>query len=192
MLDPKTFSQRKRIYLYETSSFMSTKYFITFLLIVFMVQAPSEDLNAQVRSNTYNMMLRLLLSKSTPTVTIKEAQLQTDRTLFLDAREPAEYNVSHILNARSVGYDLFNVNSLGIADKTKAIIVYCTVGKRSENITKKLQDAGFTNVQNLYGGILEWVNQGLPVYDNQGKRTMKVHTYTKFWGKWLDKGEGVH
>ena len=59
-------------------------------------------------------------------------------------------------------------------------------------ITKKLKKAGYTKVFNLYGGIVEWVNQGLPVYDPQGNSTNKVHTYTKFWGKWLDKGVRVY
>jgi len=47
-------------------------------------------------------------------------------------------------------------------------------------------------VHNLYGGILEWVNQGLPVYDQEGKSTKRVHTFTRFWGKWLDKGVRVN
>jgi len=171
---------------------MSRKYIITSLLIFCMIQAPSTDLSAQVRSNSYNMMLRLLLSKRVATVTVEEARQQVGTALFLDAREPAEYQVSHLKDARFVGYDSFDIHNLRGMDKNQSIIVYCTVGKRSENIGKKLQDAGFTKVLNLYGGILEWVNQGLPVYDQAGKSTHRVHTYTKFWGKWLDKGERVY
>ncbi len=171
---------------------MFIKYTITLLLIFFMAQVPTAPASAQVRSNSYNIVLRMLLSKSTPIVTIQEARLQESRSLFLDAREPAEYQVSHLRNARFVGYDSFDIQSMRSVDKSQPIIVYCTVGKRSENISKKLQDAGFTKVHNLYGGILEWVNQGLPVYDLAGKSTNRVHTYTKFWGKWLDKGERVY
>ncbi len=171
---------------------MSIKYIITPLLILFMVQAPSTHLSAQVRSTSYNMMLRLLLGKSTATITVNEARLQVGSALFMDAREPAEYQVSHLRDARFVGYDSFDINSLRNMNRNQPIIVYCTVGKRSENISKKLQQAGFTKVHNLYGGILEWVNQGLPVYDEEGKSTLRVHTYTKFWGKWLDKGERVY
>ncbi len=157
-----------------------------------MTQLPTAPLSAQVRSNSYNMMLRLLLSKSTAAVNVQEAKLQAGHTLFLDAREPAEYQVSHLKNARYVGYDAFDINNLRGIDKKQPIIVYCTVGKRSETISKKLLHAGFTKVLNLYGGILEWVNQGLPVYDPAGNSTNRVHTYTKFWGKWLDKGERVY
>lgn len=180
------------ISLHCTVRFMFIKYIITPLFIFFMTQVPSAPLSAQVRSNSYNMMLRLLLSKSTATVTVEEARQQVGRAIFMDAREQAEYQVSHLKNARYVGYDAFDINSLLGIDKTQPIIVYCTVGKRSENISKKLQQAGFTKVHNLYGGILEWVNQGLPVYDPAGNSTNKVHTYTKFWGKWLDKGERVY
>lgn len=171
---------------------MPKKFIVTTILIFFMTQVPSTDLNAQVRSNSFNITLRLLLSKNTPTVTVAEARQQMGTALFLDAREPAEYQVSHLKDARFVGYDLFDINSMRSTDKNQPIVVYCTVGKRSENISKKLKEAGYTKVFNLYGGIVEWVNQGLPVYDPQGNSTNKVHTYTKFWGKWLDKGVRVH
>jgi rhodanese-related sulfurtransferase len=45
--------------------------------------------------------------------------------------------------------------------------VYCSIGKRSDEITKMLGEAGFTNARNLYGGIFEWVNQGHPVFNSQ-------------------------
>lgn len=75
--------------------------------------------------------------------------------------------------------------------KGSEIIVYCSIGKRSEKITQKLTKAGYSNVSNLYGGIFEWVNQGNNVVDLNNKNTNKVHAYSRFWGHWLDKGEKV-
>ena len=72
------------------------------------------------------------------------------------------------------------------------VIVYCSIGKRSEDVTLKLKKAGYTNVKNLYGGIFEWVNQGHPVYNNNNIVTDSVHAYGNFWGKWLDKGVKVY
>ena len=71
------------------------------------------------------------------------------------------------------------------------MVVYCTVGYRSERIGEKLQKMGFQDVHNLYGGITEWVNQGHKVVDPEGNETPKVHTYSKDWGKWLKEGEKV-
>ena len=98
-----------------------------------------------------------------------------------------EYNVSHIANSIRVGYSDFSINKLPTLNKKTPIIVYCSVGYRSEKISEKLLAAGYTNVQNLYGGIFEWVNEGNPVQDSLGL-TSNVHAYNKDWGKWLQAG----
>jgi hypothetical protein len=70
--------------------------------------------------------------------------------------------------------------------------VYCSVGYRSERIGEKLLKLGYTDVVNLYGGIFEWKNQGLDVYNSSNYPTDSVHTYNKSWGKWLVKGIKVY
>ena len=77
-------------------------------------------------------------------------------------------------------------------DKETTIVVYCSVGYRSEKVGERLKKAGFKKVLNLYGGIFDWVNKGFPVYDNSGNQTKKVHAYDKSWGKWLTKGEKIY
>ena len=72
-------------------------------------------------------------------------------------------------------------------DKKTPIVVYCSVGYRSEKVGEKLKAAGFLNVKNLYGSIFEWVNEGNPVVGNDNKATAKVHTYNKTWSRWVDK-----
>ncbi|MCU0434034.1 MAG: rhodanese-like domain-containing protein [Bacteroidia bacterium] len=147
---------------------------------------------AQVGSGSYNAMLKTLLKHSVPEITVDSLEKCANNVLLLDAREIAEYNVSHIANARHVGYDKFNIASLTDIPKDKRIVVYCSVGYRSEKITEKLRAAGYTNVSNLYGGIFEWVNQGNKVVDNAGKTTEKVHAYSKSWGVWLTRGQKVY
>ena len=53
-------------------------------------------------------------------------------------------------------------------DPDKPVLVYCSVGARSQDIGKKLVQKGFS-VVNLYGGIFQWVNDELPVYDSLGQ-----------------------
>lgn len=111
--------------------------------------------------------------------------------VLLDSREPGEFAVSHIKGARCVGYDDFDMSALKDIPKDTEIVVYCSVGYRSEKIGEKLLEEGFTNVSNLYGGIFNWVNAGNPVVDGNGA-TPKVHAYNKKWGQWLEKGEKVY
>lgn len=112
--------------------------------------------------------------------------------VLLDTRNKKEFTVSRIKGARQVGFMRIKESDLEGIEKSQEIIVYCTVGVRSENFGEKLVENGFTNVHNLYGGIINWVNQGYPVLDNTGKETNKVHVYSKEWGKWLQKGTAVY
>jgi rhodanese-related sulfurtransferase len=101
---------------------------------------------------------------------------------FLDTRSFEEYKVSHIKGAYFVGYKKFKMHHVEDISKDAAVIVYCSVGVRSEKIGDKLLRTGYQNVYNLYGGVFEWVNQGFSVFDENGK-TEKIHGYSKKWSK---------
>ncbi|MCS7035631.1 MAG: rhodanese-like domain-containing protein, partial [Saprospiraceae bacterium] len=146
--------------------------------------------HGQVQSGTYRTLLRTLLSHSVPEMGVTQAAAQSSHYLFLDAREAPEYQVSHIAQARWVGYETFDLSKLRDVDKSTPIVVYCSVGYRSEKIAEQLLAAGFQKVWNLYGGIFEWVNAGHPVYNERGP-TEEVHAYDRTWGIWLKRGKKV-
>ena len=145
----------------------------------------------KVASGSFNTLLKMMLNHNVKEITVPEV-ISRKNVIFLDAREKNEYDVSHIKNAFFVGYKNFNVVSLKNFAKGAELIVYCSIGKRSEDITQKLNKAGYTNVKNLYGGIFEWVNQGNEVVDTNNNKTSKVHVYGRLWGQWLNKGEKVY
>ncbi|MEO6818450.1 MAG: rhodanese-like domain-containing protein [Ginsengibacter sp.] len=149
--------------------------------------------NAQnkVRNGNFNTVLKFILNHDVREITVPEA-IKRNNVVYVDAREKKEFDVSHLKNAVYVGYDDFSLSRLSNIPKGNEIIVYCSIGKRSEKITKKLTTAGYSNVSNLYGGIFEWVNMGNGVVDMNNKSTDKVHAYGKFWGRWLDKGVKVY
>lgn len=144
----------------------------------------------EVESRAYGLMLDKLLSHSVPEITARQAALKAE-AVFIDARERKEYEVSHIHRALWVGYETFDSTRLAGTDKEREVIVYCSVGYRSEKIAEKLAGMGFGQVFNLYGGIFEWVNRGYPVYDEHGQ-TENVHAYNHNWGLWLHKGNKVY
>lgn len=111
---------------------------------------------------------------------------------ILDTREQEEFAVSHIPHAKCVGYDDFDIRSLANVSRTDTIVVYCSVGYRSERIGEKLQAAGFKHVFNLYGGIFNWKNTNRVVVDQKNDTTEKVHTYNKSWSRFLLRGEKVY
>jgi len=140
--------------------------------------------------NTYN-------TRSVPYISVEEfraLQYSGKELIVLDTREKEEFDVSHIKGATLAGYNNFSIDSISktITNKEAAIIVYCSLGIRSEVIGEKLNKAGYTNIRNLYGGIFEWKNKGYEVLDFNETETENVHTCTKSWGKWLYKGTKVH
>ena len=143
-----------------------------------------------VQNKRYDRLLRLMLNKSVPMVSVKELQ-QLGKMLVLDAREPAEFAVSHLAGAVPVGYKQLDLRALNNVAKDQPIVVYCSVGYRSQKVAQTLARQGFTNVRNVYGGIFEWVNQGYPVVNQQGP-TDSVHAFSKSWGQWLERGQKVY
>ncbi|GAA4387770.1 hypothetical protein GCM10023186_33740 [Hymenobacter koreensis] len=142
----------------------------------------------------YDRLLRTLYRSEVPTIQpaeLVELRRRTPRLVVLDTRTPAEYQVSHLQAARFVDYDQFDPATLRDVPRDQPVVVYCSVGARSQTIGEKLQKLGFRDVRNLYGGIFQWVNEGQPVYDAKGP-TSRVHPYSALWGIWLKKGEKAY
>ena len=133
--------------------------------------------------------------RNVPYISVETLALPKTNAILLDAREQKEFDVSHLKNAICVGYDKFKLKETLAKlpeDKNAKIVVYCSLGIRSETVAYKLIKAGYTNVYNLYGGIFEWKNANFKVIDTLGNTTEKVHTFNKSWSKWLKKGEKVY
>jgi rhodanese-related sulfurtransferase len=164
-------------------------------LFVFLSLILTASCNAQEPANRahcvnpkFDKKVAGMLNFTVPTIN-PEGVKKLSEVLILDAREKNEYEVSHLPNAVFVGYNNFEKNVLKNIPSDKPIVVYCSIGYRSEKIGEKLQKMGFKNVYNLYGSIFEWVNQDNQVVDNQGVITKKVHTYNRNWSKWVDDGK---
>lgn len=140
-----------------------------------------------VESPKFDKRLTQLLSFTVPTMGVQELKEKQNQVLLLDAREQEEYDVSHIPGAEFVGYKNFSADQLRGVPKDTTIVLYCSVGFRSEKIGEQLQKLGYTNVHNLYGSIFEWANQDHPLQDKDGVVTSKVHTYNKAWSKWVEE-----
>ncbi|AXT21091.1 rhodanese-like domain-containing protein [Flavobacteriaceae bacterium AU392] len=125
---------------------------------------------------------------------IHAQKLHHTNVILLDAREIEEYNVSHIKDAIYVGYKDFKIKDVEkeIKNKNEKVVVYCSLGVRSEDIAEKLKKAGYTNVYNLFGGIFEWKNNDYDVYNSSNKITENVHAFSEEWSKWLTKGQKVY
>ncbi len=110
-----------------------------------------------------NDYLRLLLAAKTRITEIGAADLDIEDGVVIDVREPHEWNIGQLPNAVGVpmGELSRRVDSL-VSSNDQRIVLYCTVGERSAIAAATLEDAGFTNVVSLAGGIRQWMALGYP------------------------------
>ena len=92
---------------------------------------------------------------------------------LIDVRTPMEFQEVHAATATNIPLDTLQPNSI-MADVPAHEMVYiiCRSGGRGQKACEKLRAAGYTNVMNVEGGTLAWVDCGLPV--NRGLKRMSL------------------
>ena len=100
-------------------------------------------------------------------VTEFSAKVAEAGVITLDVRTPSEFAEGFIEGARLIDFQSGNFeNEIAALDKNATYAVYCRSGNRSGQAVKVMQDAGFANVFNMNGGVIEWANAGLPLVRN--------------------------
>ena len=170
---------------------MSKIFIVTFCLILVVQMGISQSAGISME---FKKEIDDYLSFTIPIIEVDQLAKDLEGYHLLDAREKEEYEVSHIPGARYIGYDHFKLKDIEKLDKSIPVVVYCSIGYRSEKVSEILKRSGFKKVYNLYGSIFAWANAGLPLNDLSGKTTKRIHGYNKDWSRWItgDKLEIVY
>ena len=96
---------------------------------------------------------------------IESAGLQSNKfAVIIDVRSQSEWEQQHIPGAIHIPLsDLDDRMGELKAFEDKQLIMQCAVGGRSSQAVEILQQAGFSNVSNMNGGIVAWRKANLPV-----------------------------
>jgi adenylyltransferase/sulfurtransferase len=78
--------------------------------------------------------------------------LGTDPPLLVDVREAHEWQVARIPGARHAPLSRLDAEVPGL-DRARELVLYCSVGVRSQQAGRRLRAAGFTRVWSLAGGL---------------------------------------
>lgn len=90
--------------------------------------------------------------------------LDEDQNLILvDCREQDEWDAGHIPQARLIPLSQFEQRHKELEDKSSRIILQCRSGKRSMDAALFLEEQGYSDLTNLTGGILDWMQMGFEV-----------------------------
>lgn len=102
-------------------------------------------------------------------LSVKKMREGGEKFMLLDVREPAEVATAKI--AGSVHIPMRDIPArLAELDpqKNERIVVHCHHGGRSQRVTHYLRQQGFTQAQNMSGGIDDWslkVDRAVPRYE---------------------------
>lgn len=92
-------------------------------------------------------------------VTELSEKLGKDSNLVLiDVREAGELAVGKIADSVHIAMSEFE-NKVSGLDKSKHYVLQCRSGVRSRNVLEFMRQNGFSNLQNLTGGIIAWSNE---------------------------------
>jgi molybdopterin/thiamine biosynthesis adenylyltransferase/rhodanese-related sulfurtransferase len=92
-----------------------------------------------------------------------EAARRLDSAVFLDVREPDEYEQGAITGAIHLPRGNLELQVEGkLPDKDAPVVVYCAGGVRSAFAAQTMAQLGYTNVSSLIGGFNRWKDAGHP------------------------------
>ncbi len=87
--------------------------------------------------------------------------------VVLDVRTPEEFAEGHLDNAVNVDFYANDfAGNLAALDKNVPYVLYCRSGNRSGTTAEQMRSLGFTEVYEVDGGILSWIDVGLPLADS--------------------------
>lgn len=94
-----------------------------------------------------------------------ERQRADPTLLLIDCREPNEWNLGHIPGAVFIPRGGLEQRIEAVADRGRAIVIYCQSGNRSALAADSLQLMGYTDVASMSTGIRGWVDAGGDIED---------------------------
>ena len=95
--------------------------------------------------------------------------INKEEPYVFDLRSSSEFNsgtVSGAVNIQST--DLVKGNAQFKAQEEDKIVLICKTGSNSSSAAASLKREGFTNVSVLSGGMMGWVQGGMPLAKKQG------------------------
>lgn len=93
-----------------------------------------------------------------------QADLGNADFVLLDIRTPEEYAAGKIAGAENIDFYAPDFrDNLNRLDKNSHYVIYCHTGNRSGQALQIMRELGFTQVEDIGGGIAAWAQQGYPI-----------------------------
>jgi rhodanese-related sulfurtransferase len=89
---------------------------------------------------------------------VRDMQARNERVVYLDVREPNEWNLGRIPHATHLPRGNLETKVEGIIDRKQKVVVYCARGNRSALAALTMKQMGYENVASMARGFQGWAD----------------------------------
>jgi muramoyltetrapeptide carboxypeptidase len=90
----------------------------------------------------------------------RERQERDASLVFLDVREPNEWNLGHVPGAVHIPRGMMETKIEQAVPRDREVVIYCASGNRSALAADTLRQMGYEKVSSMAGGWRDWVQSG--------------------------------
>lgn len=124
--------------------------------------------------------LSKLLAAKARITEVSVGNLDPTHGAIVDVRQPHELALGLLPNAVAIPMDelVSRINTV-VDSHDERIVLYCAVGERSAIAAAALEDAGYSNVVSLAGGIKQWMAKRRPTVSDTGLTERSRRRYAR-------------
>ena len=89
---------------------------------------------------------------------VREMQLRNESVIYLDVREPNEWNLGRIPQAVHLPRGNLETKVEAMIDRAQKVVVYCARGNRSALAALTMKQMGYQNVASMSRGFQGWAD----------------------------------
>ena len=89
---------------------------------------------------------------------VREMQARSERVVYLDVREPNEWNLGRLPHAVHLPRGDLETKVEGMIDRAQRVVIYCARGNRSALAALTMKQMGYENVASMARGIQGWAD----------------------------------
>jgi rhodanese-related sulfurtransferase len=89
---------------------------------------------------------------------VREMQTRNEPVVYLDVREPNEWNLGRLPNAVHLPRGNLETKVEAMIDRAQRVVIYCARGNRSALAALTMKQMGYENVSSMARGFQGWAD----------------------------------
>jgi rhodanese-related sulfurtransferase len=91
---------------------------------------------------------------------VREMQARDERVVYLDVREPNEWNLGRLPRAVHLPRGNLETKIEALIDRKQKVVIYCARGNRSALAALTMKQMGYESVASMARGFMGWADIG--------------------------------